>query len=208
MKLTASNEQIRHFRREGSIELDGLFSDQDLTLIKEKIRWLEDPFLLGYGLHQSYPELKTIFLNRRYAEVAAALLESECLRFAYDQLCPSAKEASDLYAQFLQSEKTLEERSSIQGMLGAFFVALEDRKVGEEGLLPSLAGNALFVSADGPFPALDKEPNQSFMMLAYCKENSRYRFNASDPFTHFWKKSGYGFGDALKSPCHPVLFKR
>ena len=207
MRLTASNEQIRHFRREGTIELDGLFSALDLASVNKRIR-LSDPFLHGYGLHQSIPELKALFLNRRYAEVAAALLECDCLRFAYDQFFPSAKDASDLYVQFLQLEKSLEERSSIQGLLGAFFIALEDREEEEGSLLPSRAGNALFVSATESFPLFGKTPNQSFLMLAYCKEKSRYRFNASDPFTNFWKKVGYGFGDALRSPHHPILFGR
>lgn len=139
MKFAVAKEHRDFFRKHFCIEFEGLLlEEQCRKLVEEKNRILlerlhfpkimlpalspEDKFMAGYDLWRGSAAAKKIILQRPLAEIGSELVEQKPLRIGYDQLIPSyvpmkAEGSENLYGTWLSEATTLQEISSIQGVV-------------------------------------------------------------------------------------------
>lgn len=230
MKFATAKEHREFFRKNQFVEFEELLSAYQLkqmqSAIKESLALRmqtpivdlldhkpEQLFSHGRDLWRGSPVIKKTITQQRLAEIASELISIRTMRLGYDQLFttvpqPILKESS-LYTSLLKQPHTLEEISSLQGVICGLMLCLtgESSKDSPPDIFCGRAGNGVFFSPKVPinFPLLLEKVNESYLMLVYVQPNSVYVHCANDPLGHSFKSVGYNFGDKLLDKNNPIL---
>jgi hypothetical protein len=213
MKVSISNEQRHFFERKGFLELEGLFSQEEVKSLLDSIQHemkarkkgasSTDPFILGRNLAQSSEKIQEFLFSFRFSALAYELIMKRPLRYAFDQLY---RPSNDSLSFKEEDSLTLDEVSSVQGLALAAVLGLEDPPSTDEAL-PSRAGNAVFFYPNKPWPPGLRSGNFLRLLFVFAGKSPRYLLQPLDYHTHTLKSLGYVFGDSLKETTHPVLFR-
>lgn len=177
MKILVDNLHREYFNENGFIEFEELIKPERLDALKKEIATLQP--LQSYDLwRQSVSYQKSLKLSQM-AMIASELVEQKPIRIGFDWLLPQ---------DF--SGKTLNEISSIQGLLCGLLLSLE-------------TGSGTFVDPATPFP----EQTGPHLLIAFAEDRAVYIFQESDPNTHYLKQFGYSFGDRLKQAHNPIIYQ-
>lgn len=221
------------FRKQQWIELEGLLTPaQAGALLKESFSIITDRanvsksatatwpaetrFLYGHDLWRAAPLLKRTVLDKKYAEAAASIIEAKQLRIGYDQFYnvpEDGKIGIGAYSTLLSSTPTLQEISSIQGVLCGLVLCIEEGKLplGEElssSLFSLTAGHGVLFGPDLPIPfaELKKRPGYSYLMIVYTVSKAVFILQDSAPHQNEFKKLGYSFNDKLNDVLNPLVY--
>lgn len=224
MDFTIAKEHYDFFHREGYIEFQEVLTPQQLqeinleitSLLAESLKVSErsvgqrppqDIYSVGRDLWRKSPSIKKYLLHKRWARIAAELLDSSLLRIGYDQLIP--------HGYNHESITTLSAISPLQGIFcGVLFTLESDDRILLEGATPSLpsptAGNAIFFKSDHPLDLSDLSPLTSglYHLVVFAGAKTVYIYNETDINTHTMKRLGYVFGDKLNDSLNPILYRR
>lgn len=235
MKFAVAKEHRDFFRKHNRIEFEGLLPVEQrdkllgakATIISERLAAagkaktlpVDAVFKVGYDLWRGNADAKKIILQKSFAEIASELIELKPLRIAYDQLLPPLSSpslaGSEDYREWLSSASTLNEISSVQGILCGLMLCLsqpQDAAVAAPSEVPSIfatkAGNGVFFSPDAPlnFNELVNRQGYTYLMVVYTKSVSVYLKIDSDPHTNEFRRLGYNFGDRLSDRFHPLVY--
>ena len=205
MRFGLAPEHFEFYYQNDFIEFEDLITEEEATILKEKI----DNETVSRDLFRKDPEIKKIILRHKLAEIASNLTKTKPLRFGYDHLFKSG----DL--PLFKEGLTLDEMSSIQGVVCGFILSITDEPnpLMETGispipLLPHKKGAGIFFSKDSPisFKKMFELPNQTHILIVYVKQNAVYQETPNDPMPNFLKTLGYGYGDKLLNDTHPIVF--
>lgn len=180
MRYTISSQQLSHFRRERFLELDGLFSEEEASLLKMCLDEALAKEPSGRDLERDDAKLKKALHLSRIGQVASAIFGKKRLKLAFTQY-PSP-----------WSFAKLEEVSCITELPGGALIDL-------------VTGQVTFYPADQPI--VFESITHPYLIIGLSFENGRYKLQESDPHTHRLKKRGYAFGDTLKNDTHPLIVK-
>ncbi len=233
MKIAIANEHLNFFQHHHLIEFEEyLTPDQllklnkllDQTLSKRMSIPVEridgaDPESVFYGgrdLWRDQEDLKKIVWHKSWADVAADLTGEKPVRAAFTQLVvpPTSiglKAAQNhVYVEWFTQKRTLEEISSIEGLLCTLIVCLkgdDKERTPEETLdpIPRKTGNAIYVMPQVP---LDFQAgNCRWLLIAYAKNKAQYIMQEKDPHVHYLKRLGHPVGAPLNDKLNPVLVR-
>lgn len=249
MKFAVAKEHRDFFHKNFRIEFNHLFSieqcnqlmiersmilSERLNVSKTKLKHVSanDQFMAGFDLWRGNASLKKIILQKKLAEIAAELLEARALRIGYDQLIPPLSAAAlltpdDPYRTWLSKKLTLQEISSIQGLMAGLIICIQapqvmddtvnsetiskTKAVGSQIAIPSLfttsLGNGVYFSPNVPldFSDLAARKDYTYLLITYTKGTSVYYKNDNDPHTNFFRELGYNFGDRLSDRYHTLV---
>ncbi len=193
--------QIQHFKETGYLELEAIVSEKDL----KQLEFLEsvDSFLSAHDLRLRYPILEKILTSHLLRTVIAHLTDEKKFRLLFDQLIFYPIDPN-YPASFCLEDL------SFQGALIGMLIHLTGQPSNPDLLLPKKPGSGLFFQPKHLLDLSDFAHVQSgrYLMVGYGLPHTLYRFSEKDPHTHLLKKQGYGFGDFLKNPIHPLLFEK
>jgi len=227
MKFTVDPKQQTFFSRKGYLELEPLFSEEELDAVAIEIdqalqQQLKTPqarlsdqetkelFLLGRDLWRHDTEVKKLVFNKQLAQITASLLPPTGLRIAYDQAIRIGKNPGK---SPLPSPTTLQKVSAFQSIVCGILIRLTDGPAPKVSDFfcpyPAKKGEMTLFKPDLPlsFDPLFQIPNQSLLLIAYCIPKTVYILEPNDPHTHRLKKEGYAFGDLLKNKTHPIILR-
>lgn len=139
--------------------------------------------------------------SRKLAQAAYALVRKKPLRYAFDCLWKIPVVALNVV-------------SSVTPVMITVVIGLEDhveREVSspvpfEYSSFPQGKGSIAFIASQTSIQPKNALPGM-YLVLAYSSAHPIYRFQPSDPHTHFLKQYGYVFGDQLQETTHPTLFR-
>lgn len=242
MKYAIASEHRDFFQKNGAIEFDELFNEEQLSQLMasipqtlqarlkvspdkfEKIS-TEKQFYAGRDLWRDSPVLKKLITHNRLAEIASELVQYKPLRLGYDQYyppVPSSKimmaEERQGYSDLMGKEISLNEISSLQGILCGLMICLEGNNTTEPAADPeamqvnifaSKAGNGVFLAPDKriDFGKLRTLPSQRYLLVVYTSPTTIYILREDDPHTHALKRLGYVFGDKLSDKLNPIIYR-
>lgn len=231
MKFAIANEHRLFFQREGLIEFENFLTLEQLRLCNQAIdqalasrlevtpgqRPPEEHFLQGRDLSRSQSDLRHLVCQPRFAEVASELVEMKPVRLGYDQLFPAIEQETrdEVFNKFLQQTATLEEISSVDGILCGLMLCLSPPLQGileeKDGIdiFPRQAGRAIFFRPNIPINLQNyfHHRGQRYLMIVYTSGNSRYLLKEGDPHTHALKRLGYIVNDKLSDRYHPIVYR-
>lgn len=243
MKFAVAKEHRDFFHKHFRIEFNHLFSIEQcnqlmiersmvlsgrLNVSKTKLKHVSanDQFMAGFDLWRGNATLKKIILQKKLAEIAAELLEVKALRIGYDQLIPFLSATNlltpdDSYRTWLSKTLTLQEISSVQGLMAGLIICIQapqvmDDTVNSETISKTMAiaslfttslGNGVYFSPSVPldFSDLAARKDYTYLMITYTKGTSVYYKNDNDPHTNFFREFSYNFGDRLSDRYHPLV---
>jgi hypothetical protein len=202
MRFATSSEHREFFNKHRYIEFSDLLSEEEAATLKthaqalllkraerkqtpDRDLWRDDPFIK-----------KTLF-HPRFSEIAATLLKKPILRLAYDQYFAAPS------SLLPKTAATLQHISAFQSIAGGLILQLASAPH-LPAPLPRQPGHGLLFGPDLPLPFAELS---ECILIAYCNDRTLYILDKHDPHTHFLKKFGYVFGDALKNETHPLLFR-
>lgn len=205
------------FSKERHIEFEDVFTadqidelskhvDQVLAQRSHKLIESESPDQLskvGRDLWRDDPVIRSIVCNKRLAEVAGPLFGQKFLQLAFDQSLRTTVQTGAS-----RKPSSLQQISCIQPLAGAVIIRLAGTAA-PSNLFPKKKENLIFIASDLviPWEVFFQEPDHSFLIIAYAPVRALYILEKQDPHVHELKKLGYGFGDHLKDPLHPILFR-
>lgn len=244
MKFAVAKEHKDFFYKHGWIEFEKFISPEQLESINAavdqsladrlKIPLYKLPhhpsetfFLHGRDLSRSVPELRSFVLQARFAEIASELLEQKPLRLGYDQLFPARYSHSDHsfdpkskkpYKSFIEQTATIEEVSSLEGVLGGLMICLKSEstqsptgKIETTGVdvFPSLPGQVIFFS---PSTRINwnnfyAHEGHRFYLIVYAQSTTLYQLKARDPHAHYLKQLGYIINEKLTDKLNPIVYR-
>lgn len=235
MKYTTDKEQRDFFQKAGRLELAGLISPKQLEEVNKVIdealvgrlgispdKWYALPaselFMRGRDLWRDSPALKKFVSQPRFTEIAADLMRKKPIRLGYDQLLPSLRQRiggeGEPYSTFMNQTTTLENISSLRGILGGLMICLSSSRSEsdareEDDPFPIEAGNVLFLSPQAPISLkqLHKHPGQRYYLILYTQELAHYQLQPQDPHVHGLKQLGYTYEDKLSDVIHPIIYR-
>jgi len=251
MKFTVAKEHRDFFRKHFRIEFSNLFSVEQceqlmaerLVILSERLNVskanfnatsVSSQFMAGFDLWRGNAILKKLILQKSLAEVAAELLEVRALRMGYDQLIPDLSATAisapdDPYRNWLLQTSSLQDISSIQGIMTGLIICLKAPQLEDEPIetastdleaktvtppivvTPSLfsttPGNGVYFSPDAPLDFNDLAARQgyTYLLIVYTKATSVYCKRENDPHTNEFRQLGYNFGDRLSDRYHPLI---
>ncbi len=227
MKFTIVAEQKTFLSRKGYLELEPLFSEEELTAasvatdaalkkeIKNPKEYFVDKrpdelFLLGRDLWRKEAAIEKLALNKPLARIAGALFDEKTVRIGYTQAFRTQKTTGK---SPLKTPTTLQKVSCIQGVVCGLVIRLTDGPVAKAADFfspyPEKKGDMTFFTPDLPitFDPFFQIQDQSLLLIVYCLPSSVYILEMDDPHTHQLKKEGYVFGDRLKNETHPLIVR-
>jgi len=195
-------EEGRFFRHNEHVEFEDLITKEQAAALHQELtsrlsnRSPERMWSEGHDLFRESPLVKKTALSRAIADVAFQLTDQKPLRIAFDQAIVTDEFLTPLPNAPLD---TLESLSSICPIVAGVLIDLN----------PDRAGHALFFQPGYPLNLKERlaQPNQCFLLIAYAPEKALYYQRDTDLHTHRLKHLGYVYGDALKEPHHPIVFK-
>lgn len=212
MNFSLSAQQTAFFQKNGSLELEALFTPEECAKILSSIKkaaasrhcdnkTISDQIRCGRDLWRDENSLKTLLLSRSLSSIASSLSPKQPLRLGFDQWFP------ENYT--LAQPTKLKDLFSIQGVAFIFFIQLEHpieipKQTSPIGILPfpKGQGNILIVN---PNLLINWPAGSPLYSAAYCHSNALYIHNPKDPACNELKKLGYGFGDPLSNATHPLI---
>lgn len=242
MKFTISREHKKFFEERRAIEFEALLEKPQIEQLNAELQAAlakrlslkvsrlaaqspENLFRAGRDLWRIDAGVKKLVANTRFAEIAAQLTGQRIVRLGYDQYFPSPMhsifplENESAYAQLLQTQRSLEAISALQGIVCGLMLCLNDSDtVSDEQhdanaetikVFSDIAGNGFFFapSATLDFQNLYKRVGQNYLLIVYTHGKAVYVFNQSDPLHHSLTNVGYSLGDKLKDTLNPILFR-
>lgn len=235
MKFAVASEHREFFQKERVIEFDALLNEKQLPQLLSALdealaERLSIPindieglspgklFMAGRDLWRANPLVKKLVAQKQLAEIASELIEQKPLRLGYDQLFPELRgrtyqsSVSDAYHQLLNTHLTLNEVSSIDGVLCGLMLCLKGDGTGPaepKTVFSNMPGNGVFFSPDAPldFQHLTKHPLQRYLLIVYSRKSSFYKLNEQDPHTYALKHLGFSFGERLSDKSHPTIIR-
>lgn len=91
MRFTASSEQLRFFKMEGSLELEDLLTEEEALSLRASINRIKirTPGYPEENLFRSLPLISSLARKRGWGQIAYELIHKKPLRIAYDKFFPS-----------------------------------------------------------------------------------------------------------------------
>ncbi|MDF2550068.1 MAG: hypothetical protein K0S07_1135 [Chlamydiales bacterium] len=184
----------------------------------------QQALLQGRDLYKDAPKVRSFAAKRGVVNLVLEITGLQSVRLAFDQLIVTSK--APLPEKFLHpslatdlvQREPLSSLSCIRGLTLSAILCLESDSVGESVFLQketfSLSdlkpGDLAFLEADQPFPfdELYGKETGEYLLIAYAEPQALYTLHERDIHTHLLKREGYVFGDRLKDPYHPLLFRR
>lgn len=241
MRIAVDGVQKSFFDNEQFIELEGLLRPQQAEILAAEARSIvcerlripvaayslqsdRKIFGAGRGLWRDRETFQRLSCHSGLAVIAADLFRRRPLRIAYDQLWVPRRMGrigASFYPQMLAKETvTLEDLSSIQGLVGGLMICLEGEEevddephnpmVGEKlDPFPRIKGSGIYFSAETPLDLsfINKESTNSYLLIAYASLQAVYVHCPGDPNTHDLKDDGFAFGDSLRQEIHPLVVR-
>jgi hypothetical protein len=206
MKYSITSQQQSFFQANQAIEFSECFTEQERKILKEAIQkslrsrkktekevlsnLLPEQFVLGRDLWREEKELFWPIL-RKVASIVALLTGQKRMRIGFDQI---------LELPF-PAEIDIHHMASIQGIF-CFAALLIDEDVQAADCLPKTAGSLTLFQDTALF---DLQTPRKIWLIGFAYPKSRYVFEPNNVHTHFCKRFGLGFGDALSESTHPLL---
>ncbi len=221
MRFALTSEHRDFFQRNGFIEFEGIFSEEQLTHLQQlseqviqtrlstpRIEKTPTPTLYreGYDLSRESLNLQRTLYKRPLCEIASELFQTKPLQLGFEQyfaITTHSEPPLQLYA-------SLSDLSCVKPLAGGLFILFSDPLAPEASLpLPSKLGNILLFSPTLmiAWSAIFKQVGLRLLLIAFAEEKSLYRDELRDPQRHHLKKLGYVFGDRLKDSLHPILLR-
>lgn len=242
MKYAVASEHRDFFQKNGAIEFEGLFSQEQLDRLDSSINQVlqarlkidasklekessEKQFYAGRDLWRDSPTLKKIITHSMVAEIASELIQYKPLRLGYDQYFPSVQRIGKFstgephaYAKLIDKEKSLNDISSLQGILCGLMICTKSFKISEPSVSDEAspvnifalkAGNAVFIAPDKviDFRKLQSQLSNNYLLVVYTSPATLYVLREEDSHTHALKRLGYVFGDKLSDKLNPIIYR-
>lgn len=240
MKYAIASEHRDFFRKQGSIEFEGLLTAEQLHALNTEITSVlsqrlkitppnvkressQRLFMGGHNLWRDSVAIKKLIWQQRFAEIASELVEQKPVRIGYDQYFPSPsrfgldEKESREYADLLAKELSLEEVTSLQGVLCGLMLCLDaplEAPVAESEPVPGdvfsiKAGNGIFIGPETviAFDRLKALKNNRYLLLTYAQLTTIYIHRENDPHTHALKRLDYVYGDKLRDKTNPIIYR-
>lgn len=244
MKFAIAKEHKDFFYKHGWIEFENFVSPEQLLLInaavdqaladrlkiplhKLPLHPSETFFLHGRDLSRSIAELRSFVLQARFSEIASELLEKKPLRLGYDQLFPARFNYPDFsinqkskkpYQSFIEQAATIEEVSSLEGVLGGLMICLKKEskqnshtKFEPNGIdiFPKLPGQVIFF---GPSTLINwnnlySHEGHRFYLIVYAQLTTLYQLKSRDSHAHYLKQLGYIINEKLTDKLNPIVYR-
>ncbi|MCB1113981.1 MAG: hypothetical protein KDK62_04425 [Chlamydiia bacterium] len=218
MKFTLDKASLEAFNQYGWVEIDGLFTpDQissinneiDRLIVEEKLEKKEEIMAFGRNLFQKIEGFNKLLRIKSLAEIVYELSSVKPLRLAYDQLYQSAMSSFDQarVSQFLRGTSSLSELSSVNELILGIMIALKPSA--EQLPFSGEAGRVVFFRPDQEIPleVLKSRLADRYLLLAFSNHRALYLHNDKDPMNHYLKSKGYVYGDKLKESDHPLILR-
>lgn len=221
MKYASASEHRDFFQKNHFIEFEGLLSEADAaaitTALTKKFDFKKtDPeklYLAGRDLWRSFPDIKKVVTQRKFALIASELFGTKPIRLGYDQLLFSSTTFSHdtlnkgPFINLFEGSHSLKPISSIDGIVGGVIFKLDGAESTLAAPFPSKMGNGVYFDATFPIPfsCLKGSEKHLFLLVAYAEANSFYLKNEKDPNVNFLKQFDYIFGSKLSIKHHPFL---
>lgn len=227
MRFALSGQQKAYFFDHGFLEFEGVLQapacetlllsaeasinqkiQNNSALKKDKTR-----FLAGHDLWRNSDHVKKQVFSVSLARLGAELFNTAPLRLAYDQFFTFSN-----CLPLLSTPSSLEEISSIQGLVGGLMICLKGKKSENEeessetfgaSPFPSEQGNVTYFSSTVSLnpSSVAQQEDHVYLLVAYASMHPIYRHNERDIHTHNLKDFGYVFGDILKENTHPLVYR-
>ena len=216
MKISVSGEQLLFFDRHGYLELEGVFTSQVITELRENVENIlhtraqsagvvfDDALsLCGHNLALASQNIQKRLCSPSMGKLVNMMTKMRPLRYGFDQV---------VVPSYPPKGATLEEVSSIYPVLIGGVIALDGAERAEEPQvdpfvfkdLPASAGSVSFVK---PETVWEVEPSsQRHLLVVFCGAQPLYVHQERNPYTHVFKEYGYVFGDRLLDKTNPVVF--
>jgi len=216
MKQTSDSQHRNYFNQHQLVEFEQLLIPAQLQQLKgavsialtEKTGAEATPQKLfegGRDLWRAHDNVRKIVGFKDLARIASELLEQSTIRLGYDMFFPGV----DLMGRTM----TLQEMSSLQGVICGLMVCLEGSTSSETEETPSIfarkAGNGVYFRPELliDFSELNNRPGHSYLLIVYVQASTVYIFQENDPHAHAMKSLGYSFGDKLSDKLNPILIR-
>lgn len=225
MQFIITGEHRYYLEKHRYLELQQILSDAKLEELKKAIKdamrarlgdnWKlersETLFVEGHDLHCTNEALQRILSQRPWVAAFSELFDCRPMRLGFDQYMPSNRtktpSGEEPYRDFLNHNYSIDESSCIKGIAGGLLICLEAPT--SETTLPNKPGDATLFLPDYaiPFAELNNPGSGTYLLVTYADAISLYVPNKNDPHIHTLKRWGYGFGDKLKEPHYPIIFR-
>lgn len=219
MKLQVSDEQREFFQIHKSIEFEDLLTPQEIETLDLGISRLfsekntQEKFEASRDLFKKSDIIKKIAFLRSLSELAQQLQRQRPLRIAYDQYFPSPVQTPLLkpekYLEFLKNSATLQEISSVQGLVCGALLTLSDYPKDPDNIFPNQRANVVFLHPNAllPLPSLLNQENVEYYLIVFANSKSHYLKNIKDPHSGSFIQTGYASGDKLTDKKNPIVFR-
>lgn len=212
MKFSISLEQRYFLNQKGYIPFYALLSSLELKTLNDALQ--SKNLTTKHDLWRENESVKQIVFSRRLANLVYELTNTKPLRIAFDHYLPEKTkglldtEKKSPVETFFESQVPLQDRSSINPLVGMFLLVLNtDADVNEETSVTAGGGYFILPTTTFSLDELSLTPNQRYFLIAYGDSHSQYLFEMRDPDVHFLKTLDYVFGDKLNDHKHPILFR-
>lgn len=234
MKLAVDDEHRRFFEANKGIEFEGVFTHDEIDIIRNEISLALSRRLLvsknsvfeknpqkifesGRDLWRDSTGLKKITCQRRLGELVYQLVGERPIRIGYEQYYPHldhlASRLAGKYTNFLLKPASLKEVSSMQGIACGILIGLTENEGVEQSIensiFPRKKGNIVFLHPDGiiDWPCLLEGNGKEYYLIVYTIRKGIYIKNRMDPLTGSFIQLGYSSGDLLKDKLNPIIFR-
>lgn len=225
MQFSITGKHVYYLRKHGQLELEAILPPSKLEALRDalskalrlrlgdnwKLERASTQFVEGHDLHCENEEIQKIISQRAWAAAFSELLDTRPLRLGFDQFFPANRgtegKQDHPYRDFLERNLSLKEAACIDGIAGGLLLCLEAPT--EETTLPSTPGDAILFMPEQPLPlsALNSVNAGSYFLITYAEPVALYISNKNDPHIHTLKRWGYGYGDKLKEPQYPIIYR-
>lgn len=227
MELIVGSDEIFSFESKGFVELPGIFTEKELTRLKDAIESTlekryeaskerfhrfkpKDWYLKSRDLFRDSADIRRVLLNGKLGKVAAQLIHQKPLRLAADQWL--------FGGQPLPFRNNLMRSFPFQGTLMGAMISLggdSQTPQNEEETPPSLffskePGHVVLFKGGLPLDFAEDyapPPSCNYLTVVITKQKAIYTLQENDPCTHHLKSLGFGFGDRLNDVEHPYLIR-
>lgn len=234
MKFAIAEEHRDFFLINKWIEFEGIFTEDEISLLNKEIRdtlsrrcaiatgklsheSIDKLYEEGRDLWRDSPAIKNLTCHRRLGELAFQLMGEKPVRIGYDQYFPpldlASKHLGGKYTDFLNKRSAIKEISSIQGLVAAMIIALQDEegvRTGEKrNIFPSRKGNVAILHPDTKLDwrFLLEGERKSYYLAVFATGKSVYMRNSKDPLSGNLIQLGYASGDRLNDEKNPIIYR-
>ncbi len=210
MKYVITDEQNAFFQKNGFIEFEGLFSEEEChLLIKEAEKSIKEK--KERDLFREKKEFYKTLFPLVVSSIAAELSSSKILRFGFDHVFVGGKKERVL------PEIPFSEGSSIKTLAIGIMICIKgevyspsDTEGGVLDIFPHKKGNVIFFNPQHgiAWDILLERDKSVFLLFVLARDPVQYVFEPKDMYAHDLKRLGYAFGDLLDPRTHPVIYTR